>query len=71
MFNKSFIDQLSSIKSAFQSAHDKTLSLIENMNSEIQDKETSIKELQDEIKSIEETKEQANKFITSLKSILV
>jgi len=70
MFNKSFTDQLSSIKSAFQSAHDKTLSLIENMNSKIQDKETTIKELQDEIKSIEETKEQANKFITGLKSIL-
>lgn len=34
-FNKTFTDELSSIKSAFQSTHDKTASLIERMNTEI------------------------------------
>ena len=49
-FNKTFTDELSSIKSAFQSTHDKTASLIERMNTEITSKENSIKELQYEIK---------------------
>lgn len=50
VFNKTFTDELSSIKSAFQSTHDKTASLIERMNTEITSKENSIKELQYEIK---------------------
>ena len=45
-FNKTFTDELSHIKSAFQSTHDKTASLIERMNTEIASKESSIKELQ-------------------------
>lgn len=44
-FNKTFTDELSSIKSTFQSTHDKTTSLIERMNTEIASKENSIKEL--------------------------
>ena len=51
-FNKTFTDELSSIKSAFKSTHDKIASLIEQMNTEIASKESSIKELQDEIKDI-------------------
>ena len=39
-FNKTFTDELSSIKSAFQSTHDKTASLIERMNTKITSKET-------------------------------
>ena len=70
-FNKTFTDKLSSIKSAFQSTHDKIASLIERMNTEIASKESSIKELQDEIKDIENIKAQANKFVGNLKSILV
>lgn len=41
IFSKTFIDELSSIKSAFQSTHDKTASLIERMNTEIASKESS------------------------------
>ena len=59
-FNKTFTDKLSSIKSAFQSTHDKIVSLIERMNTEIASKESSIKELQDEIKDIESIKDQAD-----------
>lgn len=70
IFSKTFTDELSSIKSAFQSAHDKTISLIEKMNIEIASKESSIKELQNEIKDIESVKTQADNFITNLKSIL-
>ena len=70
-FNKTFIDELSSIKSTFQSTHDKTASLIEQMNTEITSKESSIKELQDEIKDIESIKAQADNFVANLKSILV
>ena len=66
-FNKTFTDELSSIKSAFQSTHDKTASLIERMNTEITSKENSIKELQYEIKEIED---KADNFVTNLKNIL-
>ena len=70
IFSKTFTDELSSIKSAFQSTHDKTASLIERMNSEIASKENSIKELQNEIKDIESVKTQADNFIANLKNIL-
>ena len=70
IFSKTFTDELSSIKSAFQSTHDKTASLIERMNTEIASKENSIKELKNEIKDIESIKTQADKFITNLKNIL-
>ena len=70
LFNKTFTDELSSIKSAFQSTHDKTASLIERMNTEITSKENSIKELQYEIKEIESIKAQADNFVTNLKKIL-
>ena len=70
-FNKTFTDELSSIKSAFQYTHDKTASLIVLMNIEIASKESSIKELQDEIKDIESIKAQADNFVGNLKSILV
>ena len=69
-FNKTFIDELSSIKSTFQSTHDKTASLIERMDTEIASKESSIKELQNEIKDIENIKTQADNFIANLKNIL-
>jgi SMC interacting uncharacterized protein involved in chromosome segregation len=69
-FNKTFTDELSSIKSAFQSTHDKTASLIERMNTEIASKENSIKELQNEIKDIESIKTQADSFVANLKNIL-
>lgn len=69
-FNKTFTDELSSIKSTFQSTHDKTTSLIERMNTEITSKENSIKELQYEIKEIESIKAQADNFVTNLKNIL-
>ena len=68
--NKTFTDELSSIKSAFQSTHDKTASLIERMNTEIVSKENSIKELQNEIKDIESIKTQADSFVANLKNIL-
>lgn len=61
---------LTSIKSAFQSTHDKTASLIERMNTEITSKENSIKELQYEIKEIKNIKAQADNFVTNLKNIL-
>ena len=54
----------------FQSTHDKTASLIERMNTEITSKENSIKELQYEIKEIENIKAQADNFVTNLKNIL-
>lgn len=54
----------------FQSTHDKTASLIERMNTEITSKENSIKELQYEIKEIEDIKAQADNFVTNLKNIL-
>lgn len=69
-FNKTFTDELSSINSAFQSTHDKTVSLIERMNTEIASKESSIKELQNEIKDIESIKAQADSFVANLKKIL-
>ena len=40
------------------------------MNTEIASKESSIKELQNEIKDIENIKSQADNFITNLKNIL-
>lgn len=70
-FNKTFTDELSSIKSAFQSTHDKTASLIERMNTEITSKENSIKELQYEIKEIEDIKAQADNFVTNLKKFFI
>ena len=71
-YNKwdSISDELSNIKSTFQSTHDKTASLIERMNTEIASKENSIKELQNEIKDIENIKAQANNFVANLKNIL-
>lgn len=69
-FNKTFTDELSSIESALQSTHDKTASLIERMNAEIASKENSIKELQYEIKEIENIKAQADNFVANLKNIL-
>lgn len=69
-FNKTFTNELSSIKSTFQSTHDKTVSLIEQMNTEIASKESSIKELQNEIKDIESIKAQADNFVANLRNIL-
>lgn len=43
---------------------------IERMNTEITSKENSIKELQYEIKEIENIKAQADNFVTNLKNIL-
>ena len=40
------------------------------MNTEIASKESSIKELQNEIKDIESIKAQADNFVTNLKNIL-
>ena len=69
-FNKTFTDELSSIKSAFQSTHDKTASLIERMNTEITSKENCIKEVQYEVKEIESIKDKADNIVTNLKNIL-
>lgn len=69
-FNKTFTNELSNIKSTFQSTHDKTVSLIEQMNTEIVSKENSIKELQNEIKDIENIKAQADNFVANLRNIL-
>ena len=66
IFSKTFTDELSSIKST----HDKTISLIERINTEIVSKENSIKELQNEIKDIENIKTQADNFVANLKNIL-
>ena len=70
-FNKTFIDELSSIKSTFQSTHDKAVTLISKMNDKISEKEEEVKKIQSEIKDIENIKAQADKFVGNLKSILV
>lgn len=70
-FNKTFTDELSSIKSAFQTAHDKAVTLISKMNDKISEKEEEVKKIQSEIKDIENIKAQANKFVDNLKRILV
>ena len=51
-FNKTFTDELSSIKSAFQSTNDKIASLIERMNTEITSKEILLKSYSMKLKKL-------------------
>ena len=71
LFGLSFSSKLNSIQSSFQTAHDKTITLISKMNDKISEKEEEIKKIQSEIKDIENIKAQADKFVGNLKSILV
>lgn len=71
LFGLSFSSKLNSIQSSFQTAHDKTVTLISKMNDKISEKEEEVKKIQSEIKDIENIKAQANKFVGNLKSILV
>lgn len=71
LFGLSFSSKLNNIQSSFQTAHDKAVSLISQMNDKISEKEEEVKKIQSEIKDIENIKAQANKFVSNLKSILV
>lgn len=71
LFGLSFNSKLNNIQSSFQTAHDKTVTLISKMNDKISEKEEEVKKIQSEIKDIENIKAQANKFVGNLKSILV
>ena len=71
LFGLSFNSKLNRIQSSFQTAHDKAVTLIAKMNDKISEKEEEVKKIQTEIKSIENIKAQANKFVGNLKSILV
>ena len=71
LFGLSFNSKLNRIQSSFQTAHDKAVTLISKMNDKISEKEEEVKKIQTEIKSIENIKAQANKFVGNLKSILV
>lgn len=69
-FGISFDSKLANIKSSFQTAHDNAIKLIAKMNDKISKKKEEVKKIQNEIKDIENIKNQADKFVTNLKSIL-
>lgn len=71
-FTPSFmlVNQLEAIKSAFKTAHENASNLHAEMESEIAKKESQIAALQEDIKTIGVTKQEAETFMSNIEKLI-
>lgn len=66
----SFSERMASIKSMFKTAHENASNLHAKMESEIAKKESQIAELQEDIKTIGVTKQEAETFMSNIEKLI-
>lgn len=67
---KSYTERLDDIKSIFKSAHSRASVIMNEMQSEIEDKKAQIASLNDRIKEISSTQAEASKFMSNLETFI-
>jgi lipid II:glycine glycyltransferase (peptidoglycan interpeptide bridge formation enzyme) len=65
-----FAEQMAAIKSAFKIAHENANNLHAEMESEIAKKESQIAALQEDIKTISVTKQEAETFMSNIEKLI-
>ena len=65
-----FAEQMAAIKSAFKTAHENASNLHAEMESEIAKKESQIAALQEDIKTIGVTKQEAETFMSNIEKLI-
>lgn len=65
-----FAEQMATIKSAFKTAHENASNLHAEMESEIAKKESQIAALQEDIKTIGVTKQEAETFMANIEKLI-
>lgn len=66
----SFSERMASIKSMFKTAHENASNLHSEMKSEIAKKESQIAALQEDIKTIDVTKQEAETFMSNIEKLI-
>ena len=66
----SFSERMASIKSMFKTAHEDASNLHAEMESEIARKESQITALQEDIKTIDVTKQEAGTFMSNIEKLI-
>ena len=66
----SFSERMASIKSMFKTAHEDASSLHAEMEQEIAKKESQIAALQEDIKTIDVTKQEAETFMSNIEKLI-
>lgn len=66
----SFSERMASIKSMFKTAHENASNLHAEMEQEIAKKESQIAALQEDIKTIEVTKQEAETFMSNIEKLI-
>lgn len=66
----SFSERMASIKSIFKTAHEDASNLHEEMEQEIAKKESQIAALQEDIKTIDVTKQEAETFMSNIEKLI-
>lgn len=67
---KSYTERLDDIKSIFKSAHSRASVIMNEMQSEIEDKKAQINSLNERIKEISSTQAEASKFMSNLEKFI-
>lgn len=67
---ESYADRLGSIKSMFQTAHNKASALYDEMQKEIEAKKAQVTAINEQIKEISVTQAETNKFMTNLEKFI-
>lgn len=67
---KSYTERLDDIKSIFKSAYSRASVIMNEMQSEIEDKRAQIDSLNDRIKEISSTQAEASKFMSNLEKFI-
>lgn len=65
-----FSERMASIKSMFKTAHEDASNLHEEMEQEIAKKESQIAALQEDIKTIDVTKQEAETFMSNIEKLI-
>ena len=65
-----FSERMASIKSMFKTAHENASNLHAEMESEIAKKESQIAALQEDIKTIDVTKQEAETFMSNIEKLI-
>ena len=66
----SFTERMASIKSMFKTAHENASNLHAEMEQEIAKKESQIAALQEDIKTIDVTKQEAEAFMSNIEKLI-
>lgn len=65
-----FSERMASIKSMFKTAHENAINLHAEMEQEIAKKESQIAALQEDIKTIDVTKQEAETFMSNIEKLI-